>query len=364
MNLDRRSVILGALGLAACDFPVAGAVASVPPLRGASAHPIGCTVTAAECLDVIASNRLAEQFSQLTPEFEMKMNALQRSDGSRSFGAADIIMAYAKSHGQSVHGHALVWYLHQPAYFTALANTQQVIGRELDRYIADVCGHFRGAVRGWDVVNEPLSPNGEMIRPCLWSNALGDDGYIIRSFEAARQADPDAILFLNEYDLESRPEKRLAFLKLVERLLRAGSPIDGIGTQTHATIDLADGAIAETLRELAGFGLKIHVSELDISFGAPRFDIESLASKRARQAQQARAIAEAYLALPAEQHYAFTLWGMIDSQSHLRRPPRNLVDDEPLAFDESGRPKPMARAIYDAFAAAPPAQGDGVMPGR
>ncbi|MTV91632.1 endo-1,4-beta-xylanase, partial [Streptococcus pneumoniae] len=86
---------------------------------------------------------------------------------------------------------------------------------------------------------------------------------ILRAFEKAREADPEAMLFLNEYNQESIPAKGAQFLRLVERLLKAGCPLQGLGLQSHLWIDVEKGAIARFMAEVAGFRLPIHVSELD-----------------------------------------------------------------------------------------------------
>ena len=72
---------------------------------------------------------------------------------------------------------------------------------------------------GWDVVNEPIAEEGEGLRECLWSRNLGQTAYITRAFEHAAEADPSGARLLNDYNLESKPRKRAAFLRLVEDLM-------------------------------------------------------------------------------------------------------------------------------------------------
>ena len=110
--------------------------------------------------------------------------------------------------------------------------------RAFNGYIATTAGRYRGKVRSWDVVNEPILDDGSGMRDCHWSARYGHDGYILRAFEKARIADPQALLFLNEYNQESVPAKGVQFLKLVERLLKAGCPLQGLGpvSYTHLTL--------------------------------------------------------------------------------------------------------------------------------
>ena len=184
---------------------------------------------------------------------------------------------------------------------------------------------------------------------CLWSEALGQDGYIVRAFEQAEAADPDAVLFLNDYNLENLPTKGATFLRLVERLLKAGVPIGGIGTQSHLDIEIPAGQTAAFFREAAQFGLPIHVSELDASLRSEgRIDTRSQSRKIEQQTARVAELTDAFMALPPAQRFAFTVWGMRDTDSWLRRDARDDGKDSPLLFDATGRPNPMFQAVAEA----------------
>ena len=142
-------------------------------------------------------------------------------------------------------------------------------------------------------------------------------------------------------------------MRLIERLLARGAKIGGIGCQSHIDIDLPEGASATAIRELAGFGLPIHLSELDVSLGRRPLDLRPRAERLRVQAARATEVAEAFSALPARQRFAFTVWGLRDADSWLRHPP-NAGDgrDAPLLFDDAGQPKPVFDAVAAAFRAA------------
>ena len=169
--------------------------------------------------------------------------------------------------------------------------------------------------------------------------------------DAARIADPEAVLFLNEYNQESVPAKGAQFLKLVERLLKAGAPISGLGTQSHLDIQIPAGQTAAFMRELAQFGLPIHVAELDASQRREgrRPDLRSPAQKTRQQTARVAELAEAFMALPRAQQFAFTVWGVRDTDSWLRRGGEDDGKDSPLLFDTTGRANPMFHAVADAF---------------
>jgi endo-1,4-beta-xylanase len=175
--------------------------------------------------------------------------------------------------------------------------------------------------------------------------------YMRRALDHAREADPDAVLLINDYNLEISPQKRWAFMRLVERLLHAGAPLGAVGTQSHLAADLPPVIVAGAMRELAGLGLPIHVSELDISLNQARVPLASRSDLEARQARLAQAVAKAFADLPARQRFAFTLWGLRGGDSWLRNPKENPTPpwDQPLPFDDDGRPRAMLAALEAGF---------------
>jgi endo-1,4-beta-xylanase len=187
--------------------------------------------------------------------------------------------------------------------------------------------------------------NGEGLRESLWTRKLGQTGHFKVAFEAAKAADPAAVLFVNDYHLESRPAKLATYMRLIEQLLKDGVPLGGIGCQTHCWSELAPGAITATLKQLAGFGLPIHLSEMDVS----TVQGGMLASRAEAEQRQARLYAEAveaFAALPERQQFAFTVWGLRDRDSWLKR---ENASDRPLLFDDAGRPKPAFSAVVNAL---------------
>ena len=207
-------------------------------------------------------------------------------------------------------------------------------------YIQSLVKHYSGQVLSWDVVNEPVLDNGSGLRPCLWQRVLGDD-YIGLALTAAQEADPGALLFINDYNLESSPAKRRTLLKLVEHLQKTGAPIHGIGTQTHIDASLSAGMISDALRDLRQTGLKIHVSEVDISLHEDH--PAGLVQPRRDQVRLIDELLNAYYDLPSHQRHGLTFWGIRDSDSWLNHQKSLGLPDSPLLFDSQGRAKPLAR---------------------
>ncbi|MFZ5669413.1 MAG: endo-1,4-beta-xylanase [Pseudomonadota bacterium] len=343
---SRRAVLASGLALAACGRdPAASQPVEAPPLRALAPFPVGVAVQAGPLDQPAYADLAAGAFSQLTAEWEMKMEYVVQPDGTFRFDRADRIAAFARRRGMRLFGHALVWYANEPEAFVRLDEQRQSFEGALRNYVTAMVGRYRGLAAGWDVVNEPIRDDGSGPRESLWSRRLGQLGHFRVAFEAARAADERATLFVNDYHLESKPAKLASYMRLIDQLLEAGVPLGGVGCQTHVGADLPDGAIAATLKTLAGFGLPIHVSEMDVSVvGGGLF--ASRAEALRRQARLYGEAMEAFAALPPAQQFAFTVWGLRDRDSWLRR---ENAADAPLLFDDAGRQKPAYGAIADAL---------------
>ena len=347
--MDRRAVLAGAaaLGLASATCAQT-AFGNIPPLKSISPYPLGVSVKASQLADPSWTTLASANFSRLTAEWEMKMEYVLRDDGTLQFDRADAIVNFARNNGMDVHGHTLIWYSQEGGqYFANLAGKSNAFLNAYAGYIQGVMQRYRGRVVSWDVVNEPVWNDGHALRPCLWQKELGDD-YIGLAFEAAHEADPNAILFMNDYNLEITPAKRTTFLKLCETLLKNGATLQGIGTQTHIDAGIAPGMITAAMRDIASLGLKVHVSEVDISLreGKPT----NVVQPRIDQVRAFQELLTAYHDVPTAQRHGLTMWGLRDSDSWLNSPKehKGMLPDEPLLFDSQGRPKPMAQAFVRA----------------
>lgn len=351
LPLNRRLFLASSLALAACDRPSVVQARPAPalsPLKSLAPFPVGACARTDQLDDPAWVALALRELSQITPEWEMKMEAIVGDGGALDFVRPDRLVAFAQEHGLRLHGHALIWYAQENPFFQDLPPAR--FAAEYNRYIAAVVGRYRGRAVSWDVVNEAVAEDGNGLRSCLWSDRLGADGYMIRAFEQARGADPDAVLFLNDYNLENLPGKGATFLRTVERLLKAGAPVGGIGTQSHLDIEIPAGQIRSWMRDAASLGLPIHVSELDASLRSDRrLDARSPADRLAQQTARVGELAEAFMALPERQRFAFTCWGLRDTDSWLRQGERDDGKDSPLPFDAAGRPNPMAQAMAAAF---------------
>ncbi|MEV4316301.1 endo-1,4-beta-xylanase [Actinocrispum sp. NPDC049592] len=228
---------------------------------------IGAAIASGPLVEDAAYRAIAgREFNALTPENDMKPQFVQPTRGVFAFAEADLLVDFARANGMAVHAHTLVWFEALPTWMRSASDKKTVL---ID-HIKAVAGHFAGRVAEWDVVNEPINEdNSDGLEHNLWYQAMGKD-YITQAFKAARQADPHAVLYLNEYGAEPDGGRWDALYKLVKELKVNGVPIDGVGLQNHE-YEKGDRTPPETFRKhvkaLAALGLKVRISEMDVVSG-------------------------------------------------------------------------------------------------
>jgi endo-1,4-beta-xylanase len=278
--------------------------------------------------------KLLKHFNTLTPENSFKFHRLQPSTGVFDWSQADELISFAQQNNKVIHGHTLVWGEYLPEW---VKNYQGDFEQLLKKHITTVMTRYRGKIVAWDVVNEAFDDEGRL-KNNLWREKIGDD-YIEKAFIWAREADPDALLFYNDYNLEAKSKKLNAVTSMLMTLKSSGTPLDGVGIQMHVAYNYpSDRQIKNALKVLSGTGLKVHVSELDVVINqngtvkAPTFNLLKEQKKRVKT------IVEAYGELPPESRYAVTLWGLSDADTWIRYTfSRN---DWPLLFDDNYEIKP------------------------
>ena len=325
---------------------------------------IGMGVDQAELRDPAAWDLVRRHAGSITVENAMKPRLTHAQPLAFTFERADRIVEAALADGLEVHGHTLVWHRQSPEWFFAGDEEGSLVSREvllarLRAHIAAIAGHFRGRVVSWDVVNEALAGHGskETYRPSEWWNALGFE-YIAEAFRAAAQADPDALLFYNDYNLETEP-KRSRALEMVSRLREKGIRIDGIGIQAHLQLDFP--SIEQIERSIEAFrdaGLLIHISELDVSIypwreeGSELLPEETVYDKGLSE-EAHELLAKRYSDLfdlflrHHETITKVTFWNTHDGRSWLNHMPVRGRVDHPLLFDRALQPKPAFHRVIE-----------------
>ena len=304
-------------------------------------------------VDAAAVELVSHHFNSISPENLLKFESLQREPGRFTFDAQDRYVAFGAARGMAVIGHTLVWHSQTPAWVWAGADgspaSRATMLERMQTHITTVVGRYKGRIRGWDVVNEALNDDGTM-RDSPWRRGIGDD-YIARAFEFARQADPDAELYYNDFNLASHPAKRAGAIRIVRELQQRGLRIDAVGEQGHWRLDTpAAAAIEQTITDLRATGLKVMITELDVNLlpPAPRLARGEAPSPESNpfvnglpddvQQALARRYGDIFRVLLAHRDHItrVTFWGLSDADSWLNRGRVN----HPLLWDRQRRPKP------------------------
>jgi endo-1,4-beta-xylanase len=229
-------------------------------------------------------------------------------------------------------------------------------------HIHTVVGRYKGRIKGWDVVNEALNEDGTL-RQTPWLKIIGED-YLIKAFQFAHEADPQAQLYYNDYSLENEP-KRNGAIQLIKKLQAAGVPIYGVGLQGHDKLDWPTVEQQDaTIKAFAALGIKVCITELDIDV-LPRANRNQTADVNATAQMQTNlnpyanglpdSVQQALARRYAELFRVFlkhrdvidrvTFWGVTDGDSWLNDWPVRGRTSYPLLFDRAGQPKPAFDAV-------------------
>jgi len=306
--------------------------------------------------DASAVSLVPQQFNAVTPENIMKAEEIHPEWGRYNFGAADMLVAYAKKNNMQVNAHTLIWHSQLPQYVRRMKDADSV-RRFFEDHINTVASRYDGKVYSWDVVNEALEEDGTM-RKSIFLDKLGED-FVVEAFRLAQKASPNSKLYYNDYNIEE-PKKRAGAIRLIKKIQAAGVRIDGVGIQGHwrsYQVPLAD--IEQSIKEFSALGIEVAFTELDLTTlqrprGITGADVNQRAEFNEKYNPYVTALPDSVQAQLSEQYENLfrlflkysdkisrvTFWGVHDGQSWLNGWPIPGRTDYPLLFDRQGKPKP------------------------
>ncbi|WP_243741082.1 endo-1,4-beta-xylanase [Streptomyces sp. 8K308] len=307
--------------------------ASAATLREAAAAQgrfIGTAIADGKLSNTTYTNIARTEFDSVTAENVMKWDTLEPSRNSFNYAPGDRLVNFAQANDQQVYGHTLVWHSQLPSWVSNGGFSATELNSIMTNHITNVVTHYRDSVEYWDVVNEVFNEDGTL-RGSVFQNTIGQS-YIANAFRAARAADPDAKLCINDYNIEGTNAKSNGLYNLVSSLLSQGVPIDCVGFQSHFILDQIPSTLQANLQRFANLGLEVNITELDIRMTTP-----SDSTRLARQATQYAGVVQTCLAI--SNCGGITVWGFSDADSWI-----------PGVFDGQG-----AACLYDANYVAKPA---------
>lgn len=282
---------------------------------------------------------LANNFTALTPENHMKWQLIHPERDRYNFSGADALVQFAEENDMTVRGHTLVWHSQVPSWVNNGDWTREELMEVLKEHIFTVAGRYKGKIYAWDVVNEAF--DGSNYRNTIWYRVIGPE-YIEMAFRWAHEADPDALLYYNDYSMEGINLKSDFTYKRVQELLEKGVPIHGVGLQTHLTLEGSYDfeSMYQNVKRFNDLGLKVDITEADIKIKEPvSFE------QWEEQAEWYGHLME--LLISAGDNNVFVLWGVSDAHSWIPNFARGYNDA--LAFDHDFQPKPAVAELTGAM---------------
>ncbi len=315
-----------------------------------------------------ATALVAKHFNSITPENILKWEEVHPEPNRYNFEPVDRYVAFGEQHKMKIIGHTLVWFFQTPDWVfqdeSGKPLSREALLARMKDHIFTVMGRYKGRIHGWDVVNEAVMADGQLRRN-KWLEIIGED-YMLKAFEYARQADPGAELYYNEYDFEERP-KCEAVIRLIRDLKSKGARIDGVGIQGHWFLDYPRvDEIESYIAALSALGVKLMITEMDVSV-LPFYPVDSRAVDIASfdaetqkkynpyagelpesaQKELAKRYAELFSLFHKhkDKFSRVTLWAVHDGQSWRSYLPIRGRKDFPMLFDRRCKPKPAFDAI-------------------
>ena len=315
---------------------------------------IGVAVNKRNLADPAQTAIIKKEYNSITAENDMKPQPTEPRQGQFNFNNADRIANFCRENGIRLRGHCLMWHaqIGEWIYKDAAGNLlpKEEMFRRMRDHIHTVVGRYKDIVYAWDVVNEAMTDDKNAEDPYRQSPMyqIAGDEFIAKAFQYAREADPNALLFYNDYN-ETDPVKSRRIFEMVKKMKANGVPIDGIGMQGHYNIygpkeDEIDAAITLYKQVVS----HIHVTELDVRAneemgGQLRFSQEGMEVSDSLKQHLADQYARIFRALRKHKDVIdnVTFWNLSDRDSWLGA--RNY----PLLFDSDYQPKQAYQTVMN-----------------
>ena len=283
-----------------------------------------------------------QEFNSITCENDMKPEPTEPQEGKFNWEAADRIANFCRTNGIKLRGHCLMWHSQIGRWMYSDNPTKEVFFQRMKNHIQAVVSRYKDVVYAWDVVNEAMTDDPKAEDPFRQSPLykIAGDEFIAKAFQYAREADPNALLFYNDYN-ECDPVKSQRIYEMVKRMKENGVPIDGIGMQGHYNIyGPTEAEIDAAITKYKSIVKHIHVTELDIRVNAEmggqlQFSREGVAVSDSVKQHLADQYARVFNVLRKHRDVidCVTFWNLSDRDSWLGQ------NNYPLPFDANYKPK-------------------------
>jgi endo-1,4-beta-xylanase len=267
-------------------------------------------------------------------------NGTQPQRGRFDFDAMDEAMSFARQHNMKLMGHCLVYRNANSLPWLRFNNeacggwAAKDLDQILKEHIQTIVRHGGDSYYAWEVVNEPT----QQMHASCWSHILGEEQYMVKAFQYAREANPNALLLLNDTFGQAGIDKERAdqFFSLVKRLKDAGAPIDAVGTEMHWEMPQLGPSYLDEFKDFLAtarkVGVKVHVTEMDVKLGSTN-------SPEASAKQKEIFYNVVHTCLLDSNCIGFMTWGIAD----------RYTEAKPVLFDDDFKKKPAYYGVLQAL---------------
>lgn len=366
MNL--KSLILSALVLSVSVNQVSAAETLKSATKGKFLMGVAINMNQVNGNNPVQSEIIKEQFQAIVAENCMKPQPMQPVEGQFKYDDADKFVAFGEKNKQVVTGHCLMWHSQIPRWFFVDSEgknvSPEVLKERMRTHILTVVGRYKGRVKGYDVVNEAFEDNGSY-RNSKFYQILGKD-FIKYAFQFAHEADPNAELYYNDYNMYMA-KKCDAVVEMVKELKAAGCRVDAVGMQGHMGMEEPTvNDFEASILKIKSAGVKVMVTEWDISILPNPFNHQganiSDMFKYSKELDPYRDSIPADVQLKWNKRVLdmfelflkhkdvmdrVTIWGLNDGESWKNNFPMRGRKDYPLLFDRNNNPKPVVKQMIE-----------------
>lgn len=330
------------------SFSTAAAQNSARPLRqlARSGFFIGAAVqTNLLSNEAIYRDTFVREFNLLVPENGMRFSFIHPQPDRYNFTQADTLVSFAEQHGMEVAGRVGIWHQGLPDWLQNGNFTRDQLIAVMRDHITTIMTRYKGRIKRWDIVNEALWGNGLRATNNIWYRVIGPE-YIDLAFQFAHAADPDAILYINDYGTEGMNAKSDGMYNIVKSMRERGIPVHGVGMQMHVTVSYYPNPedVRRNIERLGALGVEVQITEMDVRINEGTGTTEERFIKQAEIYQR---MLEACLSQSA--CTGFVTWGFTDKYTWITA--WKGKQDWPLPLDANYQPKPAYRALQQTMAA-------------
>lgn len=280
------------------------------------------------------------------PNWRFEDHTLRPSKDSFDFKDMDEVFDFADQNDMPVRVQHMLWGDDKwlPDWLTAGNFSREELLEIIHNHIQTVGTRYKGKVREYTVVNEAFSRELETGgNKDWWGKKLGRE-YIDKAFVWAKEADPNAVLILNDFGNETVGDISNLMYDYIKDAKQRGIPIDAIGMQMHisGTDAPTTEKVVANMRRFADLGIKIYITEFDVNMH------DTQGSDEEKDSQQAKIYSDmlrACLEVGSNVCPNFGFLGLIDRQSWYNG--IGLDDANPLLFRSDYTPKPAFFSIRD-----------------